>query len=67
MRVTTASQERFSACGYTRSKQWMAPRPRVEKLQRLYKITPSRSDEMAKNDLEHFPPMLIHNLRVARN
>ena len=29
----------------------MAPRPCFEKLQRLYKITPSRSDEMAKNDL----------------
>ena len=35
MRVTTGSHARFSSCGYTRSKQWMAPgRPR-EKLHRL--------------------------------
>jgi hypothetical protein len=50
IRVTMASQERFSCCGYFRSKQCITPRAPPEKLHRLYKITPSRSDEMAKND-----------------
>ena len=35
MRVTTASQERFSSWGYVRSKQWIAARARDEKLHRL--------------------------------
>jgi hypothetical protein len=35
MRVTTASQERFSRCGYLRSKQWIARRAPPEKLHRL--------------------------------
>jgi hypothetical protein len=35
MRVTTASQERFSCCGYLRSKQCITPRTPPEKLHRL--------------------------------
>jgi len=35
MRVTTASQERFSSWGYVRSKQWIAACARDEKLHRL--------------------------------
>ena len=35
MRVTTGSQARFSACGYTKSKQCMEPPAEGEKLHRL--------------------------------
>jgi hypothetical protein len=35
MRVTTGSQARFSACGYTKSKQCMEPPAECEKLHRL--------------------------------
>jgi hypothetical protein len=50
MRVTTGSQAFFSDCGYIRSKQWIAPRAPPEKLHLLYRIMPSRSEEMAKKE-----------------